>query len=453
MRKNLTEGPEWKAILLFSLPIMAGQLLQQLYNTADGIVVGNYVSAEALAAVGSCGSVAFLFLALAFGMSNGSGVVIAQFFGARREEELRRTAATALITLGALGVLLSVLGFVSAEFLMSYVLKVEDPSVHAQCVSYFRIYAVGLMFQFLYNAVAAILRSLGDSKASLYFLLVSALGNIVLDILLVAVIPWGVAGAALATVISQAACTLVSVIYMRRRYPLLRFRRKELVFDKEKFLLCLRMGIPTSVQQLVISGGNVLLQRLVNSFGPAVMAAYTAGNRFDFYVTIPVMGFFNGMAAFAGQNTGAGKPERIRRGLGSVLLMDVVTVAALGSLTYTFAPALARLFGVEGDVLDKAVELMRFMSFLFPLFALYIPFNGMFQGCGDAVHAMIVSLIALSLKVVGAYGMVYLFGFGYAATWQSNIIGWGGACVFSIAYYFSGRWKRYGLVKAENGGA
>ena len=432
---------------------MAGQLLQQLYNTVDGIVVGNYVSADALAAVGSCGSVAFLFLALAMGMSNGAGVVVAQLFGARREDELRRTVSTALITLGILGVLFSGLGVLSAEFLMRHVLKVDDLTVRAQCVVYFRLYAIGLVFQFVYNAVAAILRSLGDSKATLYFLLVSALANIVLDILLVAVIPWGVAGAAIATVISQAACTLVSVIYMRRRYPAFRFTRQQMIFDKEKFLLCLRMGIPTSVQQLVISGGNVLLQRLVNSFGPAVMAAYTAGNRFDFYVTIPVMGFFNGMAAFAGQNTGAGKPDRIRRGLRSVLLMDIATVAVLGSLTYAFAPALARLFGVEGETLDKAVELMRFMSFLFPLFATYIPLNGMFQGCGDAVHAMIVSLIALSLKVLGAYGMVYLFGFGYAATWQSNIVGWGGACVFSICYYFSGRWKRYGLIRAENGGA
>lgn len=446
MNRKLTEGKEWKLILLFALPIMAGQLLQQLYNTVDGIVVGNYVSSDALAAVGSCNTLSFVFLALAMGMSNGSGVVVSQLFGARRMEEMRRAASTALIMLFALGVFFTLLGIFSAGFIMDRILCITDEEINHQAAVYFRIYSVGLLFQFIYNAVAAILRSIGDSKATLYFLLVSTVANIILDILLVAVIPWGVAGAAIATVFSQAACAAVSFVYMSKRYEAFRFKLRDMIFDKEKFIVCLKMGIPTSAQQLVISCGSLLLQRLVNSFGAITMSAYTVGVRFDNYISVPVMGFFTGMAAFAGQNTGAGRPDRIKRGLFSVMLMDVAGVSVLCVLLYIFAAPLARLFGVDGEILEQSVEFMRFMAFCYPIFAAYIPFNGTFQGCGDPEHAMVTSLIALALKVVGAYGMVYFLDWGYAACWQCNLVGWSVALVYVLIHFAGGKWKNKSLV-------
>ncbi len=446
MTKKMTEGTEWKLILLFALPIMAGQLLQQLYNTVDGIVVGNYVSSDALAAVGSCSSLAFAFVALAMGMSNGCGVVVAQLFGARRHEEMRRTVSTTLILLFVLGVVFTALGIAGAAFIMDKALGITDAEIYAQSVSYFRIYSSGLLFQFIYNAVAGILRSVGDSKATLYFLLVSTVMNTVLDLLFVAVLGWGVAGAAIATVMAQIACAVVSFVYMFKRYEQFRFKLSELVFDKDKFRLCVKMGIPTTIQQLVVSCGHLMLQRLVNSFGSVTMAAYTVGTRVDHYVSVPSMGFFTGMAAFAGQNTGAGKPERIKRGLKSVLIMNVALVSVLCVLINVFAEPVCRLFGVEGEILSQAVEFLRFISIIYPIFAIYIPFNGTFQGCGVPLYALAAATLALLGRVIGAYTMAYVFDAGYASCWEATLVGWILALVFALVQFKRGKWQNRGVA-------
>lgn len=447
MGKTLTEGSEWRKILLFSLPIMAGHLLQQLYNTVDGIVVGNFISSDALAAVGSCATLTMVFIALALGMSNGSGIVVAQLFGARKMSELRRTASTAFIMLFALGMFFSVLGFYSADFIMDKILRIKEPEINGPAAVYFRVYSLGLLFQFIYNAVAAILRSVGDSRATLYFLLVSTLINTVLDLVFVYVFSWGVAGAAWATVIAQAACAAVSFIYMFRRYEYLRFTPRHLVFDREKFILCLKMGIPTSIQQLVISCGNLLLQRLVNSFGSVTMSAYTVGVRFDHYMGVPVMGFYSGVSAFAGQNIGAGKPERVKRGLKMTIIMDLTFVILLSVLIYVLATPLSRLFGVEGEILEQSVEFLRFMALAYPIFACYIPINGAMQGCGDPRGALLASMSALIAKVAGAYGMVYLLNMGYSSCWRSNAIGWSVAFAVALLRFATGRWRRGSIVR------
>ncbi len=292
----MTVGPEWKEILLFSFPIMAGQFLQQLYNTVDSIVVSRYggptqeISNAMFAAVGSCTSLIFLFLAISLGLANGGGVLVSQLYGARREHELRRAASTLLITQASLGTALAVLGSLGAELLVVGLMRVTDEASRAYAVEYFAIYAVGLIFQYIYNAVAGILRAVGDSRASMYFLCVSAVLNTVLDLWFVISFGWGVVGVAVATVIAQAASATVSIVYMMRRYPIFRFRRSEFVFDTEKFRICLKLGIPAIIQQAVVSMGNVFIQRLVNSFGQVTMSAFNAGNRMESYALIPIFG-------------------------------------------------------------------------------------------------------------------------------------------------------------------
>ena len=448
MEKSMTRGREWRLILLFSLPIMAGQLLQQLYNTVDGIVVGNFISSAALSAVGSCTTLSFVFLAVAMGMGNGCGIVVAQLYGAGEHGEMRRAASTALLLFLGLGVVFTALGLVLTPFIMRRALGIADEEICSQAIVYFRIYSLGLIFQFVYNAISSILRSVGDSRATLYFLLVSTLANIVLDLLLVAVLPWGVAGAAIATVLAQAACAAVSWIYMRRRHECFRFSGRELVFDVRKLVLCLKMGILTTVQQLVVSCGHLLLQRLVNSFGPVTMAAYTVGVRFDMYIAVPTTGFFSGMAAFAGQNTGAGRPDRVKRGLGAAMLMSFGMVAILSSLVYIFAVPLARLFGVEDAALTQSVEFMRFISIFYPLFALYLPINGTLQGCGDPAPSLIAALLALGGRVCGSYAMAYAFNMGYSSCWRSCVVGWTLALCFAGLYFMSGRWRTRGIARA-----
>ena len=200
-KNNMTTGPEWRRLLLFALPIMAGQFLQQLYNTVDGIVVGRYVSAAALGAVGSCTTLAFLFLAVALGLGNGCGIFIAQLFGAQKTETLKRAVATALILFTGLGIAFSALGFFAVRWFVVTLLRIREAHLIALSVGYFKVYALGLLFQFLYNCIASMLRAVGVTQATLYFPLVSAVGNLILDLLFVAKFRWGIVGAAAATVI------------------------------------------------------------------------------------------------------------------------------------------------------------------------------------------------------------------------------------------------------------
>ena len=229
MAKNMTQGTPWKLILLFSLPIMLGNLLQQLYNTVDSVIVGQFISTEALGAVGTCGPLTVLLLAFAIGLSTGASILIAQLFGAGRLEEMRKSVSTALILLAAVGVGISVLGFFTAKPLLRYALGVPE-SVLGLATLYMRIYAAGLFFQFLYNIVAAILRAVGDSRATLYFLLISSIINIVLDLVLILVFHLGVAGAAIATVFAQFCSAVASFVYMFGKYEMLRFQAGEFRF-------------------------------------------------------------------------------------------------------------------------------------------------------------------------------------------------------------------------------
>lgn len=444
----MTQGPEWKCIVLFALPIMFGQLLQQLYATVDGIVVGNFGPDGSLAAVSNCSILANIFISISIGMSNGSAVLVAQMFGARRMEDLRRSAATAMYLLTVMGLASAVLVLAGADFAVAHLLGIQEPHIRAAAVSYIRIYAVGLVFTFLYNAVAAILRSVGDSKAVLYFLLVSAGVNTALDLLFVAVFNWGVSGAAAATAIAQLACVAASLRYMARNYELFRFRVREIRPWPGKLRLCLRMGLPSTLQQLVVSSGFLFLQRLVNSFGQVTMEAWGACQRLDAFGVIPSLSMMQATASFTGQNTGAGRYDRIRRGIRAAVLSAMAMVVLVGAAMYAFAPALAGMFGLSGQSQAQAVECLRFLPFAYLLFAAYIPFNGLFNGAGDPRAAAVGSVLSLVLRVGASYAIVGwgLWGWGYSAIWKTYLFGWGAAALYAFLHYRRGTWQNKSLV-------
>ena len=449
----MTVGPEWKEILLFSLPIMAGQFLQQLYNTVDSIVVSRYggptqeISNAMFAAVGSCTSLIFLFLAISLGLANGGGVLVSQLYGARREHELRRAASTLLITQASLGTALAVLGSLGAELLVVGLMRVTDEASRAYAVEYFAIYAVGLIFQYIYNAVAGILRAVGDSRASMYFLCVSAVLNTVLDLWFVISFGWGVVGVAVATVIAQAASATVSIVYMMRRYPIFRFRRSEFVFDTEKFHICLKLGIPAIIQQAVVSMGNVFIQRLVNSFGQVTMSAFNAGNRMESYALIPIFGTNMAVASFTGQNVGALKYDRVKSGWKYGTLMAAGMSLVVAFLLYIFAEDFAKLFSLSGDSLKQAVEYQHWMSYCIILFAACMPTSGLLQGAGDALWTSMTSFCTLALRVAVAYIMVYALDVGYAACWLNIPFGWTLGILLNYPRYFSRRWMTKRVVR------
>ena len=451
-RRDMTVGTEWKELLIFSLPIMAGQFLQQLYNTVDSIVVSRYggetqaVSDAMFAAVGSCTSLIFLFLAISLGLANGGGVLIAQLYGARREHELRRAASTLLITQAALGLLLAVIGSFGARLLVVGLMRVTDEACREYAIEYFAIYAVGLIFQYIYNAVAGILRAVGDSKASMYFLFVSAGLNTVLDLWFVISFGWGVVGVAVATVIAQAVCAAFSIFYMFRRYPIFRFRRSEFVFDTGKFRVCIRLGVPAIIQQAVVSLGNVFIQRLVNDFGQVTMSAFNAGNRMESYALIPIFGMNNAMASFTGQNVGAQKYDRVHRGFRAGTAMSCCMSLCVSALLFFLAPDFARLFSLSGEALAQAVEYQRFMSLCIILFASYMPASGLLQGAGDVLWTSMMSFSTLALRVAASYTMFYALSVRPSACWWNIPFGWGLGCLLAFPRYRSKRWMSKRVV-------
>ena len=444
MEKTMTEGKEWKLILLFTLPLMAGNLLQQLYNTVDGIIVGNFVSEDALAAVGTCSPLTLLFVAIAIGMSNGAAVIVSQLFGARQLDEMKRSVATALILLFWMGIGFSALGVVSARWLLRSVLGVQDYLLN-DATLYFRVYAIGLLFQFIYNIVSAVLRSLGDSRATLYFLLISSICNVVLDLVAVLALGLGVLGVALATVVSQLISALVSLCYMFRRYPTLRFARSEFRFDGEKGKLILKMGIPSTLQQCVASLGHVAIQRVINAFD--ITAGYTAAMRIESFLLIPIQAFFMGMATFTGQNLGAGKLERIYRALRSTLVMSLIVCGCVIGIIYPLAPQLVTLFGVTGSSAGVAVTYLRFIVFAFLVFCLYFCGNGVLQGSGDVGFCAFNTFSGLAMKVIFVYIAAFLTPIGVRAVWWGSLASWVYSLILAVVRFRFGPWRSKVIVK------
>lgn len=449
MKVAMTQGVQWRHILLFALPIMAGNLLQQLYNVADGIIVGNFVGQTALSAVGTCTPMTILFIAFATGMSNGSAVIVAQYFGAQRREELRKSVSTALILLVCLGLAISVIAIVFARPLLALIMGVPEPAL-SLAVLYYRVYSAGLVFQFAYNISAAILRAVGDSKAILYFLLVSAVVNIFLDLLFVGAFEWGVAGAAIATVIAQALSAIVSVAYMFRKHEILRLSRAELRFHKEKGLLALKLGIPASLQQCVVSFGHIAIQRVINSFGEGLMAAAAVEIRLQQFISVPAIAFQAGMSTFTGQNIGAKKMERVPGGYYATLGMSAGSCLLLSALVWIFAEPLVVMFGVESLHIPLAVEYVRFAACCYVLFPLYQTTAGLLSGAGDVLVIALLTLGSLGVRVVAVYIMAYLTPVGQAAAWLSMPISWGLALLISVLRYMFGPWKQKSVVKVRD---
>ena len=447
MGPTMTAGKEWKLILMFTLPIMAGNLLQQLYNTVDGIVVGNIVGENALASVGTCNPLTMLFIAIAMGLSTGASIVVSQLFGARQLVEMRKSISTAFIMLTGLGVVFAIFGVIAAEFLLDVVLGVQDYLLH-DAVVYFRIYAVGLVFQFIYNVVSAVLRSLGDSKATLVFLVVSSVANVVLDLFAVVVLKWGVAGVAIATVVAQALSCFISVVYMFRAHPELHFGQGEFVYDKGMGSLILKFGIPVTAQQCVVSFGHIFIQRVINAF--EVTAAYTACMRIENFIVAPIQGFFLGMSTFTGQNLGAKQLDRVKTGLKGTIVMVTIFVAVIGAVVYVFAPQLIGLFGVEDAYnIEIGVTYLHWVALGFILFGWYFVFNGVLQGAGDVGFTFMNSLTGLGLKVIATYLIAFLTPVGIHCLWSLQVASWLYSLVLAAVRYAIGPWKKKAIVEVE----
>ena len=438
--RTLTEGAPWKGILSFMMPVLLGLLLQQLYNTVDTIIVGNFAGELPLDAVGACGVLTMAFLALANGFSAGACILIAQLFGSGKEKDMRRQASSSLLVMLAMGVLATAVGIVSSRFALEHILA-TPPSLIQMADTYFKIYAAGLIFQFGYNIVAAILRGIGDSKATLYFLLVASVINVVLDILFVYNLNMGVAGAAIATDIAQAISCVVGFIYMMKKYPLFRWKFREFTFEWQLAKQTLKTGFPMALQQFIVSFGFVFIQRAVNSYGEAMTGSFTVAQKVETYMTLPANALMTTQGTYTGQNIGAGKLDRVKTGAKqTVLISEIISISIL-TVVFVFAKPIVTAFGLGSEATDYCIAHVRFVAVCMPIFALYFPLLGLFQGANNALFSTFVATGALTVRVATTYLFQGIPGVSYHMIWWNTLFGWGFGCIIAWVHFLCGKWK------------
>ena len=426
------------------MPMLAGNVFQQLYNVVDSIVVGRIIGKQALAAVGANFPFIFALISFVVGITIGATVVISQYFGAKKNDLVKKAIDTIYIFLFFASILVTGLGI----FLSKYIFQLIDlpADVLPQAVSYFNVYAVGFIFFFGFAGTSSILRGLGDSKTPFYFLAFSTLINIGLDLLFVWGLHWGIKGAAAATVISQAVAFFAIILYLNRYHQFVDFRPKTMKFDKEVFKKSLKIGLPTGFQQTFVSLGFLGLYRIVNMFGTSTIAAYSVAIRIGSFASMPAMNFSSALSTFVGQNIGAGKMERIHKGLKITLLMANSVAIVISALAIIFAEPLMAVFTPDAGVIAIGKQYLLIVPFFYVLFATLFSLNGVMRGAGDTLIPMFVTLISLwVVRIPVSYWLSLKF--GTVGIWWGIPIAWVVGLTLAFIYYKSGRWKRKAIVK------
>ena len=430
----MTDGKPWKHILRFAVPVLLGALLQQLYNTVDTIIVGNFAGEKSLSAVGTTGTLIYFLLTLAFGFSAGNGVLVAQHFGAKEERKVKTVSANGIIFLMILGLFVTIIGVTGARPAFVHFVKVPTEILDSSLL-YFRIFCVGLIFQYGYNSFSSILRAVGDSSSTLFFLLISSVLNIFLDLFFVAVLKMDVAGAAIATVISQAVSFFAALIYMYKKYHLFRFKKEDFKIDTDAIIKTIKIGFPISFQQIVVSLGLTTIQRAVNSFGQVMTASFTVGQRIEMYINIPCTSLQTTLATFAGQNFGAGRMDRVKKGTHQTLLISVGFTLIISAIIWIFTNQIISLFGISAQAAIYCNSHLKTIALINIILSAYIPLFGLYQGMGHTKFLMLVSLCALGTRILVTYLFKDTAFFGYSIIWWNGLFGFGMGGTLTWSYY------------------
>lgn len=436
MTKDLTSGSPLKVILLFSLPLVLGNLFQQFYALADTIIVGRFCGVSALASVGATGSVNYLILGFVIGVCNGFAIPIAQLFGARDYSDLRRHVANAAWLCIAGSVVLTI-STVALTRPMMQLMQTPDDIIDGAVIYIGWIFA-GIPFIFLYNMVAAIMRALGDSKTPLYFLILTSALNIGLDLLFIVPFHFGVLGAALATDISQVISGVLSFIYLRRKFDVLKMEKVDLAFSKKASIRLLGIGVPMGLQCSITAIGSVIMQWAVNVLGSTAVAAVTAAGKTQGLLTVPMESVGTAMATYAGQNLGASRMDRVRQGVNSAMLIILIYGVASAFVLHFTDVQIMSLFldtAKEVDIVAMGREYLFWNSVFFvPLGALII-WRYTIQGLGFSSLAMLAGVAEMVARTAVAIVLVPIL--GYFGAELSNPAAWIAACLFLYPAY---RW-------------
>ncbi|MBR3812839.1 MAG: MATE family efflux transporter [Spirochaetaceae bacterium] len=442
--QDMTVGSPSKHLLSFALPLLFGNLFQQLYNMVDSVIVGRFVGANALGAVGACGSLNFLFFSLSSGLALGIGIIVSQYFGAGDEKNVRTMIANSIYVLASAVVVVSTIAVVFAPLIMRF-LRTPDEIIK-DATLYLQITGGGMVFITLYNGISAILRALGDSKTPLYFLVLSSIINIILDLVFVVLLHWGVAGVAIATVIAQTVSGVACLVFSIKKISYFRLTKKELELNWRFVGLAFKLGIPIALQNSLIAISCVVLQSVVNSFGALAVAAFTITNRIEMLVQQPYGSLGMATSTFSGQNIGAHKIERVNQGLARGALMAFIFSALMLPVMYLFGHAICSIFVKDEDVITMGMKALRITSWCyFPLGMIYVP-RGLLNGAGDTTFSMINGITEVICRVSFSLILTKIAFIGVWGIWATNGATWTLTAIVCVIRYFSGVWKRKGLT-------
>ncbi len=444
--RDLTKGKEGPLILAFTVPMLIGNVFQQLYNIVDSIVIGRYLGNEALAAVGASFPLIFTLIALIIGVATGTTIIIAQYYGARNIEKVQKAIETMYIFIFIASIFLTVIGNLSSDYIFRLIDLPED--VIPQASLYFNVYAFGFIFFFGFQGTSAILRGLGDSKTPLYFLVVATLVNIFLDLLFVVVFGWGIEGVAIATIIAQAGAFVSIIIYLNRYHKIVQFRLFKMHFDWEIFKKSLQIGLPTGFQQTFVAVGMLALYKVVNIFGTTVIAAYAVAMRIDSFASLPAMNFSAALSSFVGQNIGAGQFERVRHGMVATLRMTGIISLGVTVIAWLFAGQIMQVFTTDAAVIEAGKEYLYIVSAFYILFSTMFVLNGVLRGAGDTLIPMFITLFALWIIRIPASYILSQY-FGPKGIWWGIPIAWAIGALFSYIYYKIGKWKKKNVIEKD----
>jgi putative MATE family efflux protein len=448
---DMTEGSTVKLLVRFAVPLFIGNLFQQFYNMVDSIVVGRVLGANALAAVGSCGSLCWLFFSFAGGMAVGIGIIVAQYFGAGDEEKIRATIGSAVYVLAGISLILSSLGFILAPYILRF-MKTPD-TVIGNAQIYLRTMCVGMVCIAAYEGVAAILRALGDSRTPLYFLISASIVNTVLDILFVKYMGMGVFGAAFASIISQFLAALGAFLYASRRIPYFKLSREERKPNREIIKNAVRLGTPIALQNSLIAISCVILQNVVNTFGETVMATYAIEMKLESLIQQPYSSMSASITTYTGQNIGAGNIERVKKGFRKGILINFLFSMAVSPLFFFFGKYAIAIFVNDAAVIEMGAKALKIVSLCyFPLGCIYVP-RAVMNGAGDARFSMINGLTEVVCRITYSIVLTGIASIGFWGIWITSGATWTTVAVVCLLRYYSGVWMKKAVVHTASAAA
>ncbi len=444
---DMTVGSPVGHIIKFALPLLLGNLFQQLYNMVDSIVVGNFEGADALASVGTCGSMNFLFFSLSSGLAIGIGIIVAQFFGAGDEKNVRNTIANSIYVLAGAAITVSIIGILFTPAILR-LLGTPDHLI-GNSIIYMRTTCAGIIFIATYNGVASLLRALGDSRTPLYFLILSSIINVVLDLTFVLGFGLGVFGVALATIIAQAVSAICCIIYAYHKIDYFRLTREQLRPNPQIIVNSFKLGVPIAMQNSMIAVSCMVLQGVVNSFGGTVMAAYTIIGRIEQIVQQPYGSLGMALTTYSGQNMGAGKVDRVKKGFRQATLIALVFSLALVPVAYIFGEQIVGIFVKEPEVIAIAAKALRINSLCyFGLGMIYVP-RAVLNGCGDTGFAMLNGITEVACRVIYSEVLTKIPFLGYWGIWITTGATWVTTAAVCVGRYFKGKWMHKSVVERK----